>query len=58
MRAPSVSVRADVHVQPKYHSARETEWEAGWPTTQDYRLLVTDSGEYREGTVKSPPGGE
>ena len=43
---------------PEYHGARETPWEAGWPTTQDYRPSVTDSAEYREGTVKSPPGGE
>ena len=40
---------------PKYHPARETGWEAGRPTAQDLRPSDTDSGKYREGTVKSPP---
>ena len=43
---------------PEYHGVREALWEAGWPTTQDYRPSDTDSAQYREGTVKSPPGGE
>ena len=58
VRAPSGWVRGGRVRVPEYHGARETPWEAGWPTTQDYRPSVTDSEEYREGTVKSPPGGE
>ncbi len=47
-----------MHDDPKYHRTREIRWEAGRPTAQDYRPSVTDSEEYREGTVKSPPEGE
>ncbi len=43
---------------PEYHGPRGRPWEAGRPTAQDSRPSVTDSAEYREGTVKSPPGGE
>ncbi len=41
--------------QLKYHRTREIRWEAGSPTTQGYLLVVTDSAQYREGTVKSTP---
>ena len=39
----------------KYHGTREIPWEAGSTTTQGYLLVVTDSAQYREGTVKSTP---
>ena len=39
----------------KYHGTREIPWEAGPPTAQGYLLIVTDSAQYREGTVKSTP---
>ncbi len=39
----------------KYHATREIAWEAGPPTAQGYLLVVTDSAQYREGTVKSTP---
>ena len=39
----------------KYHGARETPWEAGPTTVQGELLVVTDSAQYREGTVKSTP---
>ena len=41
--------------QLKYHATREIAWEAGLTTTQGYLLVVTDSAQYREGTVKSTP---
>ena len=41
--------------QLKYHGTREIPWEAGAPTPQGYLLIVTDSAQYREGTVKSTP---
>jgi hypothetical protein len=41
--------------QLKYHGTREIPWEAGPPTAQGYLLVVTDSAQYREGTVKSTP---
>ena len=41
--------------QLKYHATREIAWEAGPPTAQGYLLVVTDSAQYREGTVKSTP---
>jgi hypothetical protein len=46
-----------VHQPPplKYHETREISWEAGSTTTQGYLLVVTDSAQYREGTVKSTP---
>ena len=39
----------------KYHATREIAWEAGPTTVQGYLLVVTDSAQYREGTVKSTP---
>ena len=39
----------------EYHWARETRWEAGRTTVQGKLLHVTDSAQYREGTVKSTP---
>ncbi len=39
----------------KYHATREIAWEAGPTTAQGYLLVVTDSAQYREGTVKSTP---
>ena len=39
----------------KYHAPRASAWEAGPPTVQGYLLVVTDSAQYREGTVKSTP---
>ena len=41
--------------QLKYHATREIAWEAGPTTVQGYLLGVTDSAQYREGTVKSTP---
>lgn len=41
--------------QLKYHWTREIRWEAGPTTVQGYILVVTDSAQYREGTVKSTP---
>ena len=41
--------------QLKYHVPRASTWEAGPPTVQGYLLVVTDSAQYREGTVKSTP---
>ena len=41
--------------QLKYHGTREIPWEAGSTTAQGYLLVVTDSAQYREGTVKSTP---
>jgi len=43
---------------PEYPAQREGAGEAGRTTVQDYRHPHTDSAEYREGKVKSPPGGE
>ena len=56
--SPVVSAMRAGALDPEYHAARASAWEAGWPTIQDYRLPCTDSAEYREGTVKSPPEGE
>jgi hypothetical protein len=39
----------------KYHGTREIPWETGSTTAQGYLLVVTDSAQYREGTVKSTP---
>ena len=39
----------------EYHATREIAWEAGPTTVQGYLLVVTDSAQYREGTVKSTP---
>ena len=39
----------------EYHATRAIAWEAGPPTVQDNLLVVTDSVQYREGTVKSTP---
>ena len=39
----------------KYHAPRVRAWEAGPTTVQGYLLVVTDSAQYREGTVKSTP---
>ena len=50
-----------VHHQPlllpqlKYHGTRVIPWETGPTTAQGYLLVVTDSAQYREGTVKSTP---
>ena len=41
--------------QLKYHGTREIPWETGSTTAQGYLLVVTDSAQYREGTVKSTP---
>ena len=41
--------------QLKYHGTREIPWETGPTTVQGYLLVVTDSAQYREGTVKSTP---
>ncbi len=41
--------------QLKYHATREIAWETGPTTVQGYLLGVTDSAQYREGTVKSTP---
>ena len=39
----------------EYRATREIAWEAGSTTAQGYLLVVTDSAQYREGTVKSTP---
>ena len=39
----------------EYHRTREIRWEAGPTTVQGELLVVTDSAQYREGTVKSTP---
>ena len=39
----------------EYHATREIAWEAGPTTVQGSLLGVTDSAQYREGTVKSTP---
>ncbi len=46
-----------IHMLPKleYRATREIAWETGSTTTQGYLLVVTDSAQYREGTVKSTP---
>ncbi len=41
--------------QLKYRATREIAWEPGPTTAQGYLLVVTDSAQYREGTVKSTP---
>ena len=41
--------------QLKYHGTRVIPWETGSTTAQGYLLVVTDSAQYREGTVKSTP---
>ena len=41
--------------QLKYHGTRVIPWETGPTTAQGYLLVVTDSAQYREGTVKSTP---
>jgi len=40
---------------PEYRRARRTRWEAGGTTSQGYIRSLTDSAQYREGTVKSTP---
>jgi hypothetical protein len=39
----------------EYHGTREILWESGGTTLQGNLLVVTDSAQYREGTVKSTP---
>ena len=39
----------------EYHATRVIVWEAGPTTVQGQLLVVTDSAQYREGTVKSTP---
>ena len=39
----------------EYHGTREILWESGRTTVQANLLVVTDSVQYREGTVKSTP---
>ena len=39
----------------EYHQTRAIWWEAGPTTVQGKILVVTDSAQYREGTVKSTP---
>ena len=39
----------------EYHETREILWETGRTTVQANLLVVTDSAQYREGTVKSTP---
>ena len=39
----------------EYHRTRAIRWEAGPTTVQGELLVVTDSAQYREGTVKSTP---
>ncbi len=39
----------------EYHATRVIVWEAGPTTVQGKLLVVTDSVQYREGTVKSTP---
>ena len=39
----------------EYRRTRVIRWEAGPTTAQDSVLVVTDSVQYREGTVKSTP---
>ena len=41
--------------QLEYHATLEIAWEAGPTTVQGCLLVVTDSAQYREGTVKSTP---
>ena len=53
--SPVVVVSADLVLKLKYHATREIAWEAGPTTAQGYLLVVTDSAQYREGTVKSTP---
>ena len=45
--------RAGHHLE--YHGTRVILWEAGPTTVQGKILIVTDSVQYREGTVKSTP---
>ncbi len=57
-RAGESPVVPSVCAQPpqlEYHATREIAWEAGPTTVQGYLLGVTDSAQYREGTVKSTP---
>ena len=53
--SPVVQCLTAMLPQLKYHGTREIPWEAGPPTVQGYLLVVTDSAQYREGTVKSTP---
>ena len=53
--SPVVHHRPPLLPQLKYHGTREIPWEAGSTTAQGYLLVVTDSAQYREGTVKSTP---
>ena len=53
--SPVVVVSVDLVLKLKYHATREIAWEAGPTTAQGYLLVVTDSAQYREGTVKSTP---
>jgi hypothetical protein len=51
-------VRPTPHAQGtvrEYHRTRVIRWEAGPPTVQGKLLGLTDSAQYREGTVKSTP---
>jgi hypothetical protein len=53
--SPVLPVPSRQPPQLKYHATREIAWEAGPTTVQGYLLGVTDSAQYREGTVKSTP---
>ena len=53
--SPVVPSRWRALPQLKYRATREIAWEAGPTTAQGYLLVVTDSVQYREGTVKSTP---
>ncbi len=53
--SPVVVALLDLVPQLKYHATREIAWEAGPTTAQGSLLVVTDSAQYREGTVKSTP---
>ena len=53
--SPVVQCRTDMLPQLKYHGTRVIPWETGPTTAQGYLLVVTDSAQYREGTVKSTP---
>ena len=53
--SPVRAARLDKPPQLEYHATREIAWEAGPTTVQGNLLVVTDSAQYREGTVKSTP---
>ena len=53
--SPVVPALLPMLPQLKYHGTRVIPWETGPTTAQGYLLVVTDSAQYREGTVKSTP---